>query len=422
MHAIDEAIFEFKLSAVENRANLLCIKHAESVSRFLQVNRISPVPGRTHTSLVSTIQDVAANPNVRTELGSLPGGGSSSGSSSGISGSSSGNGIGLAEASHSLMAHSSKDSFLSRASSLSLDEWLCKPLLARGHDSSAPLMMPMPFVLARTFEYEPNSDPVSQRTRACNERNHGHAGTTNRIVPGAPWIGEIHTPVIKSHSVQANEGTVDDGIDDIEELTIEDILELSDTEVGAAILRDLSETPNGSLGGLSERLVKLMKRFVLRDRGQLHHLSHAAHATCAALIWHCGLLDEVVFIVRQCVDMEKSGEITYLRSNSDPLGYSVGVIRPSALLIKVWEQVFIAPYYFWSFVHLGLYFLVFILFFLQIYFSFRCSLSLSTSFSLSLSLSFLWYDHLLYLVVTLIHTHTYVHTYIHTYIQPHSLT
>eukprot|EP01041_Mallomonas_annulata_P002438 gene2438-4728_t len=59
------------------------------------------------------------------------------------------------------------------------------------------------------------------------------------------------------------------------------------------ILRQLSDAPNGA-GDNASKLVQLMRRFVLQDRGQDARANHAAHATCAALLWQHGLGGEAI--------------------------------------------------------------------------------------------------------------------------------
>lgn len=63
-----------------------------------------------------------------------------------------------------------------------------------------------------------------------------------------------------------------------------------------AFLRQLTDAPNGS--GLSQRLVGIMKKYVREDQGSEAGPNHAVHATCAALIWHEGLAEEALDIVK----------------------------------------------------------------------------------------------------------------------------
>ena len=63
-----------------------------------------------------------------------------------------------------------------------------------------------------------------------------------------------------------------------------------------AFLRQLTDAPNGS--GLSQRLVGIMKKYVREDQGSEAGPNHAVHATCAALIWHEGLAEEALEIVK----------------------------------------------------------------------------------------------------------------------------
>lgn len=62
------------------------------------------------------------------------------------------------------------------------------------------------------------------------------------------------------------------------------------------LLRLLSDAPNGR--GDSQYLVQIMKAHVLQDRGRDPALNHLAHAACAALLWHGGLGEEAVQLVR----------------------------------------------------------------------------------------------------------------------------
>lgn len=63
-----------------------------------------------------------------------------------------------------------------------------------------------------------------------------------------------------------------------------------------AFLRQLTDAPNGM--GASQRLVGIMKKYVREDQGSEAGPNHAVHATCAALIWHEGLAQEALEIVK----------------------------------------------------------------------------------------------------------------------------
>ena len=63
-----------------------------------------------------------------------------------------------------------------------------------------------------------------------------------------------------------------------------------------ALLRQLTDAPNGA--GDAQRLVGLMKKYVREDQGSEAGPNHAVHATCAALIWHEGLAEEALGLVK----------------------------------------------------------------------------------------------------------------------------
>ena len=58
------------------------------------------------------------------------------------------------------------------------------------------------------------------------------------------------------------------------------------------LLRKLCDS--SSVAGSTSKLVSIMKKHVLQDRGQDVTASHAAHAACSALIWHHGLGGEAL--------------------------------------------------------------------------------------------------------------------------------
>ena len=82
------------------------------------------------------------------------------------------------------------------------------------------------------------------------------------------------------------------------------------------LLKELTDAPDGL--GDAQRIVALMKKYVLQDRGTVAGPSHIAHAACAAAIWHKGYSDEVYDILQASLAGES--------------------VKPSEGLKRLWRQ------------------------------------------------------------------------------------